>query len=868
MELGLTTLEATDRLHKFGFNSIKSESKRSVLHLFLSQFKNVLTLLLGVATALSFWMGEYLDGFAILAVILINSIIGFWMEYQAERSMEALSKLASVKAKVFRDGTLIEIASENIVPGDVLYLEPGDIICADGKLLTASNLTVNESSLTGEAMPIEKNTTLVDGDIPLLERPNIVFKGTFVFNGNATVEVVNTGMQTELGKIAVLVQNSDQSITPLEKKLQVFSKKLIIITLALLVLIFGIGVFTNRDMIELFTTSIALAVAAIPEGLPIVSTLALAQGMMRMAKMKVLVKKLSAVETLGGTTVICTDKTGTLTQNKIQVHQLIPVEPNDKDNENWMDLVGILCNKANLLVTKTEVQEIGDPLETGLLKYGISKGIDIQKIRNENQLVDEIPFSSDLKFMATQHVGGERKFILIKGALEVVLNKCSTIHSNQGKTVLSSTEKEKWLKRSDDISSEGHRVIAGAYFDGEGSIQSHENEFTFIGLYTFLDPAVEGVKEAIQSCKEAGIDVKMITGDHPATALYISKELGISDHSSALIGKEMRPFSELSNEDKELWNSSAVFARVSPSQKLDLVTVLQEKGHIVGMTGDGVNDAPALKKADIGIAMGVRGTQVAQEVSDLILKDDSFSSIVHAIKEGRIIFRNIQQFVIYLLSCNLSELMVVSFASLSNLHFQLLPLQILFINLITDVLPALALGVGAGDKNVMKQMPRNPALPLLDKNQWVAVWVYAGIISICSLGAVLLSHEWLHTGEDFDPILCNNILFMTLIFCQLFHVFNMTSSSSSFLNSEVARNKFVWLALIITISIVAVLAIIEPFGELFSVKHLNISDWVLVIASAIISTVTMQLIKKMTWYRKENNNDHETKLVSKITIHS
>lgn len=855
MELGLTTEEAKSRLDQFGFNAIITETKRSVFQLFLGQFKNVLTLLLAVATVLSFWMGEYLDGFAILAVILINSIIGFWMEYQAERSMEALSKLASVKAKVFRDGTLREIASEYIVPGDVLYLDSGDVICADCKLVSASNLTVNESSLTGESMPIEKNTKVLPTDVPVLERPDLVFKGSFVFNGNATVEVVQTGMNTQLGKIAVLVQNSDQSITPLEKKLQVFSKKLIVITLALLVLIFGIGIFTHREMAELFTTSIALAVAAIPEGLPIVSTLALAQGMMRMAKMKVLVKKLSAVETLGGTTVICTDKTGTLTQNKIVVNQIIPAVPNDHENDRWIHLVSILCNKASFVKNGPEIQEIGDPLETGLLKYGISLGLDIEQMRANYQILEEVPFSSDLKFMATQHSSGDDTFILLKGAVEVILNKCSTVFGRGGQFAMTATEKETWLNRSEEYASKGHRVIAGAYCQGNGSIKEHENDYTFIGLFTFLDPAVEGVQEAIQQCKDAGIEVKMITGDHPSTALYIAKELGISENSFAVVGKEMKHYVELTDSEKDLWNSSEVFARVSPSQKLDLVTVLQEKGHIVGMTGDGVNDAPALKKADIGIAMGVRGTQVAQEVSDLILKDDSFSSIVQAIKEGRIIFKNIQKFVIYLLSCNSSELMVVSFASLTNLHFQLLPLQILFINLITDVLPALALGVGPGSNNVMKAMPRNPALPLLDKNQWLAVWGYAGIISFYSLGAVLVSHEWLHSIEEFDPILCNNILFMTLIFCQLFHVFNMTSNDSTIFKSEVTRNKYVWYALAFTISIVALLALIEPFGDLLSVRHLKLSDWILVLVSAVLSTFSMELLKKTKWFNKENGNE-------------
>lgn len=843
-EKGLNSLEAANRISQYGRNTIQSDKGKHPLKIVLSQFNNLLVYLLLFAAAMSFWFQEYLDATAILLVILVNASIGFWMEMQAERSMNALKKMASVPAKVFRDGKLTEISSEEVVPGDILFVEAGDMITADARIINATQLSVNEASLTGEAMPVEKIANELSEDVPLADRTNMLHKGTFVTNGNATALVTATGMKTELGKIAHLVQGAEQSAIPLEKKLQVFSRKLIYITVALVVLIFIVGMFTHGDYLKMLETAIALAVAAIPEGLPIVATLALAQGMMKMAKHNVIVKKLSAVETLGGTTVICTDKTGTLTQNKIEVTDLIPADETSEKNKQIMQQIAVLCNTASIQISENEIKEIGDPLETGLLKYAHKNGENIEQLRQQFPKIDEVPFSSETKMMATLHSGNNGYIVYAKGAAEEILKQCSHILIASEIQVLNEETRKHWKEKSEQLAASGLRVIAGAYKEASSKDISLTTDLVFAGLYGMMDPPANDVFEAIHECKDAGIKVVMITGDHPATANYIANQLGISENDTPIIGKEMKAVSQLSENEKQHWLNTSVFARVTPTHKLDLVTVLQEKGNIVGMTGDGVNDAPALKKADIGIAMGKRGTQVAQEVSDMVLKDDKFSSIVHAIRQGRVIFSNIQEFVIYLLSCNMSELFVVSLGALSNLHFQLIPLQILFINLITDVLPALALGVSEGSPFVMKHKPRNPTEPLLKTRQWYAVWIYAAIISVCTLGAVFFSHFVLHTGEHFDPKLCNNILFFTLIFCQLFHVFNMASVKTSFTQSEVFRNKYVWYALALSGLIVLSVFFVPPAREALNVQPLKMEDWLVVIVSALISLLVIQFLKR------------------------
>jgi P-type Ca2+ transporter type 2C len=841
---GLNSSEAVNRIEKYGNNTIQSDKGKHPFKILLSQFNNLMVYLLLFAAAMSFWFQEYLDTTAILLVILINAIIGFWMEMQAQRSMNALKKMASVPAKVFRDGKLMEISSEEVVPGDILFVEAGDMITADARIINATQLSVNEASLTGEAMPVEKIANELSEEVPLADRVNMLHKGTFITNGNTTALVVATGMQTELGKIAHLVQGAEQSATPLEKKLQVFSRKLIYITVALVVLIFIVGMFTHRDYVEMLETAIALAVAAIPEGLPIVATLALAQGMMKMAKHHVIVKKLSAVETLGGTTVICTDKTGTLTQNKIEVTEVITANGHAETNNLTMQQIAVLCNTASIQIIGNDITEIGDPLETGLLKYAHKNGNNIEQLRKQFPKINEVPFSSETKMMATLHSNNNGFVVYAKGAAEEIIKQCNRILIGSEIQTLDEETRKHWKEKSEQLAASGLRVIAGAYKETPSKDISLTTDLVFAGLYGMMDPPAEDVFDAISECKDAGIKVVMITGDHPATANYIANQLGISENNMPIIGKEMKPASRLSENEKIHWLNTSVFARVTPTHKLDLVTVLQEKGNIVGMTGDGVNDAPALKKADIGIAMGVRGTQVAQEVSDMVLKDDKFSSIVHAIKQGRVIFKNIQEFVIYLLSCNMSELFVVSLAALSNLHFQLVPLQILFINLVTDVLPALALGVSEGNPFVMKHKPRNPSEPLLKTKQWYAVWIYAGVISICTLGAVFISHFFLHTGTHFDPKLCNNILFFTLIACQLFHVFNMASAQVAFFKSEVFRNKYVWYALFSCAVILLSVFFISPVSKALKIQPLQAEDWLVVFGSAIISLLVIQLLKR------------------------
>ncbi|HKR07446.1 MAG TPA: HAD-IC family P-type ATPase, partial [Bacteroidia bacterium] len=650
---GLSADEVKERQELFGKNIIEQKKKKNPILIFLAQFASPMVYMLLVAAGLSFFFKEWLDGIAILVVIIINAIIGFLMEFQAERSMDALKRMTQVNAKVIRDNNLVEIASSEIVPGDILFLEAGDMILSDARIFNLSQFQVDESALTGESMPVEKQDKILAKDTSLAERLNMIYKGTFVTSGNAKAIVTGTGMKTELGKIASMVQSADQAITPLEKKLEEFSKKLIKITVALVVIIFIAGLLYGDPFVEMLETSIALAVAAIPEGLPIVATLALAQGMLKMAKHNVIVKKLEAVETLGGTNVICTDKTGTLTQNRIEVNTIVTNEgrlemklnPSNRKTDfisqdnisrsksfNLIKQIAVLCNTAELVFKNHSIEELGDPLETGLLKFAYCNGVDIVPLRNQFPKLREEPFSSETRIMATLHKADGKCFVAAKGAVEELIRRCHFILDKEEVKPIDDATKTKWINDAEKFASSGLRMIAAAYKDADESITDLTSQLVFTGLIGMLDPPREEVFAAIRECKSAGIKVVMITGDHPATAKNIASKLGIldSDNEVAIHGKEMNDYEKLSTEEKQRWSSSKIFARVSPKQKLDLVSVLQEDKSVVGMTGDGVNDAPALKKADIGIAMGLRGTQVAQEVADMILKDDSFSSIVLA----------------------------------------------------------------------------------------------------------------------------------------------------------------------------------------------------------------------------------------------
>ncbi|MDQ3019031.1 MAG: cation-translocating P-type ATPase [Bacteroidota bacterium] len=855
-ELGLSIEKAKERLELFGANAITEAKAISSLQILVNQFKSPIVFLLLFATGISFWFNELLDGIAILIVIIINAAIGFYMEFRAQKSVKALKKLSSIPAKVLRGGKLLEINSEEIVPGDIVFTEAGDMIPADGRVYRSTQLLIDESALTGESVPVEKNAGVLPDSTILGDRSNMAFKATHVSKGNAYILVVATGMKTELGKIANLVHSSKQAATPLEKKLEEFSKKLITITICLVVLIFIIGLINGEQIIEMLQTSIALAVAAVPEGLPIVATMTLAQGMLKMSRYNVIVKKLSAVETLGGTNVICTDKTGTLTQNKMEVvfveicsgtwRKHVPFTGN-KEHLELISKCAVLCNTAEIQKSEKETKEIGDPLEIALLKFSIANGEDINELRKYFLKIDEEPFSSETKIMATLHEHNSSYYVFAKGAPEELLLKCTEIYKDNA-AAMDTIKREQWLTTAEKFSASGHRMIAMAYRKTDSVPSSLTDDLVFLGFIGMIDPPRPEVQSAINDCKTAGIKVVMITGDHPSTAHYIGTQLGISiEEEVPVIGKDMKEYEELSEKEKQRWINTSVFARVNPKHKLDLVKVFQEKGYVVGMTGDGVNDAPAIKKSDIGIAMGLRGTQVAQEVSDMVLRDDSFSSIVVAIKQGRIIFENIKKFVTFLLSCNLSELLVIAVAAVMNLHFQLLPLQILFINLITDLLPALALGVIKGGADIMKLPPRKSSEPIIDKNRWKLIFFYSIVIALASTSAVLFNHYAYHDGDPWDDAMCNNVLFFTLIFSQLFHVFNM--SSGPFFSNEVIKNKYVWYSVIG--SIVILFGVIQiPFvRQALNVIPMTLNEWIIILSASVCSVIIIQAAKSLKLFK-------------------
>lgn len=864
LERGLTINQVKERIEEFGRNTIRAEETITPFQILVNQFKNPIVFLLLFAAGMSFWFNEWLDGIAILCVIFINAAIGFYMEFKAQVSMQALKKMSSVPAKVWREGKLSEINSEEIVIGDIVFVDAGDMIPIDGLIYRSTQLLIDESALTGESLPIEKRTGVMPQETILADRTNMVFKGTYVFKGNAFVLVCATGMETELGKIARLVHTSDQAATPLEKKLADFSEKLIKITVVLVVVIFITGLLNGQHILEMLETSIALAVAAIPEGLPIVATLSLAQGMLKLARHNVIVKKLSAVETLGCTNVICTDKTGTLTQNKMEVVQIITPSVFWQKNSDFtgnnahLQLITdnfILCNTAELEVGENDVKEIGDPLEIALLKFARLQGENIDTVRHQFSKKGEMAFTSETKMMATLHEKEGKQIAFAKGAVEELIAQCTHILENDI-VPIDATKYQYWTKEAEKLSALGHRVIALAYRGDITDDHSFMKNLVFIGLVGMIDPPREEVVAAIQECKTAGIKVVMITGDHPATAQYIAAQLGIiKPKQTVMLGKDMKDYEDLNEEDKKKWLNTPVFARVNPKHKLDLVKVFQEKSYIVGMTGDGVNDAPAIKKADIGIAMGQRGTQVAQEVSDMVLKNDSFTSIALAIRQGRIIFENIRKFVTFLLSCNLSEILVIATASIMNLHFQLLPLQILFINLITDVLPALALGVTRGSDTVMKAHPRQSSVPIIDKDRWKLIFFYAIAIAFVCPAGVLLNHYVYHKNEVWDTIMCNNILFFSLILCQLLHVFNM--GTGAFFRSEVMRNKFVWYSMGINCLILFGVIQIPFVQKALNIVPMTVNEWVVILLSGLAFMIIVQVGKRFSFFQNIKNSHDE-----------
>ena len=858
---GLSVHEANHRNKTFGLNVYEAQPQKSVWLILLEQFKSPIVYLLFFAIAVSVYFEHYIEAVAIAVVILINAIIGFLMEMQARSSMNALKQMDVSKSKVFRDGKLQEINSEKITPGDLVELEAGDVIPGDGRLVLSNQLQCDESSLTGESLPTLKNTEILPEKTALGDQFNMVFKGSSVMNGNGKAIITGIAKDTELGKITSLVESSVATETPLDKKLNALSKKLIWITLVMTAIFAITGILQGKDWFIILETSIALAVAAFPEGLPIVSTVALSYGMLLMAKRNAIVKKLSAVETLGSTSVILTDKTGTLTENKIYVDTFIfpdeivraSIENNAlkfKEGEiqksglnfNKLKIVGALCNNATSEMKGKKEKTLGDPVEIALLHLANTSEVSLDEIRKKYERIGEIPFDADTKMMATLHKSEKGNFVAAKGAVEQLLEKCSKIQKGESIADLSKADRKKILEESEKLSEEGLRVLAFACRE-EAKIgnENYLKDLVYIGSIGFLDPPRLDIKKAIIACRDAGIKVVMITGDHPKTALNIAKKVGLVDETeqNVIIGGDLPTGKTFTKDWKKRILSTAVFARTTPKQKLDIADVFQKAGNIVAMTGDGVNDAPALKKADVGIAMGLRGTQVAKETASIVLKNDSFTSIAEAVAHGREIFNNIKKFVVYLVSCNISEIFIVTVMGFLAPASTILPLQILFLNMVTDVFPALALGLGKGDKTVMKVPPRNPKEDIVTNKDWVEIGIFSVIITLSVVAAVVYCREFI-TQDDKT---LNNVAFITLGFSQLFHVFNMASPKSKFLVNEITKNHFVWYAIIISVGLIALVYVIPQMRSVMGLLVLPMNVWAVSIGASLIPLVLGQIYK-------------------------
>ena len=863
---GLSTREAGRRKRQYGSNILQEVKPKSSLAIFINQFQNLIVYFLVAAAILSFVLGDTIEGLAIVAVILINAAIGFVTELKGVRSIEALRKLGIVNSRVRRNTIISEIPAQDLVPGDIVILEAGDIITADLRILTASKLQADESPLTGESVPVVKSTAILPAETPLAERANMLFKGTAITRGSGEAVVAGTGMSTELGTISSLVHETVDETTPLEKRLNQLGHWLIWVSLGIAALVGATGIAAGRDVVLMIETGIALAVASIPEGLPIVATIAMARGVWRMAKRNALVKELAAVETLGATTVICTDKTGTLTENRLTAAALalhdVYLRINIHAGQEREILVsdegvkflpaeyppllraletGVLCNNAELPATENgkKLQVVGDPLEVALLSLGTRFGLTRKDLNEKFPEDREDAFDSDTKMMATYHRLESGYRVAAKGAPESILAGCHAIMTREGQQEISSQDRDYWLNKNDEMAASGLRVLALAEKEVEQLDAPPYEHLVFLGLIGLIDPPRQDVRQALEECRDAGVRVIMATGDQPVTAQAIGHAVGLVDDLKApvLHGSDLKPSDVLSAAEKKKLLGISLFARVSPRQKLDIIGLHRENGAIVAMTGDGVNDAPALKKADIGIAMGLRGTQVAREASDMILKDDAFSSIVHAVEQGRIIFKNIKSFVVYLLSCNLSEIMTVGLAAFVSAPLPLLPLQILFLNLVTDVFPALALAAGEGSPDIMKQPPRQKGEAIMNKGRWLEVTAYGLIITTAVLGAMAIALLYFGMSEK-EAV---TVSFLTLAFAQLWHVFNMRDKNSTFLGNAIIRNSFVWGALGLCTLLLAATVYVPLLAEVLDIARPSVNGWLLIFSMSLLPLVAGQI---------------------------
>jgi P-type Ca2+ transporter type 2C len=822
---GLTCKEATQRLQQYGENRLQETKQKTKLTIFLSQFKDLMILILFVAAIVSFIVGETTDAIVIIAIIAANAIVGYIQEYKAEESIRMLQKMAAQHALVVREGKHSDIEALQLVPGDIISLEAGNVIPADARLIDEQQLRTEEAPLTGESHSVDKIIDpIVENNLLPADQLNMVFKGTIISNGSGIAVVTGTGMQTEMGKIAGMLSPQTQQ-TPLQKRLAKFSKQLAILVIIICVIVFITGWLRGEDKVQMFMTALSLAVAALPEALPAVITILLAKGAARMATQNALIRKLPAVETLGSVTFICSDKTGTLTQNKMTV---VVAEHSEGKEDLFLKAMAI-----NNEVKKNEQDEwMGDSTEIALVDYAGEKGVGKTATENELKLLKQLPFDSDRMRMSTIHSYGDKIILLTKGApskITEVLN-------------LDQQSKDNILTRNKELAAKGQRVLFLAYKEldtlSDKIDPSLESELTYLGLAGMIDPPREEVIPAIEECKQAGIKSVMITGDQPLTAKAIAKELKIidSDDEIVLTGKDLQEFDDEALKEKVM--VTKLYARVSPEQKLKIVEALQHNNQFVAMTGDGVNDAPSLKRADIGVAMGITGTDVSKESADMILLDDNFATIVKAVKEGRRIYSNIRKFIQYVLACNLGEILTIFLAPFFGMAIPILPIHILWINLVTDGLPGIALTAEPSDKDIMKQKPRPPKQNFFAEGMSLQI-ISAGII----LAAAALAIQMWAINNDYTVQQQQSIVFTVLCLDQLSNAMAVRSNYKSIFTMSVLKNKLMIIALIITLALQLALVYIPALHPIFKTTYIDIKAVIAILVVMIVSTILRDLTK-------------------------
>lgn len=852
---GLTEAEVKARQEKYGPNVLESKKHTTLLQKFIAQFKDLMIVILMVAALVAMLAGEVSDALIIFLVVILNAVFGVFQEAKAENAIDALQEMTTPYSRVKRNGVVMQVKSDEIVPGDIVLLEAGDIVPADMRILESSSLKIEEAALTGESVPVDKESSvLTEKEPPLGEQSNLCFMNTSVTYGTAEAVVFATGMQTQVGHIATMLDEVDNSVTPLQKNITHLSKVLTVLILIIAVVIFVFGVMTGREsVLDMLLTAISLAVAAIPEGLPAIVTITLALGTQTMAKRKALVRKLPAVETLGTTEIIASDKTGTLTQNKMTVeqlytdHNLVAADSFKVSPEKRLAQIMILANDSQ----ETPDGLVGDPTETALIQYYLDRQMDVKQVQNDFPRINSIPFDSERKMMSAivSHAG--QRYLMTKGAVDEILQRTTKIEDNGEVRPITQADKDKILNTNQELALEALRVLGFAYkplTEAESNVEAtsdnFENDLIFAGMIGMIDPQRPEVKDAVAEAKSAGIRPLMITGDHKDTARAIAIRLGIiqpDDESGVITGRDLDAMS-----DEELRQNVAkysVYARVAPEHKVRIVKAWQAHGKIVAMTGDGVNDAPALKTADIGVGMGITGTEVSKNASDIVLADDNFATIILAVREGRKVFANIQKAIQYLLSANLGEVLTLFMMTMLNWSI-FAPVQILWINLVTDTFPAIALGVEKGEKDIMKKKPRGSKSNFLSNGVGSSI-IYQGILE----GVLTLGVYWIAINYPFHETSAQihadalTMSYATLGVIQLFHAFNSKSIHGTIFSKETFNNKYFNIAVLASAVLLAMTIFVPAFNSTFHVTTLALEQWGIVLGAGALMIIIVEVVK-------------------------